>query len=207
MAELGRIGLDSFMSEKPDLKIIDGRRQRSERSRAAVITATISLINAGNYSPTARQIAEEAGIGLRSFFRHFEDMDALMDAVDSHIRHYYEPLFDRPAEDGTLDERIENVVIARTQAYEHLKTFMMTSQAQLWRSSALQKNYARNQKGLRKHLEKWLPELKLISDTKIESAHAVASFELWHRLREHQKLNITDARMAMIETLKQILAD
>ena len=62
--------------EDPQIESIDGRRKRSARSRAAIITATLTLLENGNLSPTAKQIAEEAGVGLRSFFRHFEDMDA-----------------------------------------------------------------------------------------------------------------------------------
>ena len=193
------------MSKQPELKIIDGRRKRSERSRAAIITATLNLIDNGNFVPTARQIAEEAGIGLRSFFRHFDDMEALMDTIDQHMRGYYEPLFVRPFKDGTLEERIEDIVIDRSEAYERLKKLMMTSQAQLWRSEVVQKNYARNQKGLRKHLEKWLPELAKLSAAHREAAHAAASFENWHRLRQHQKLNISDARMAMMVAIKSLL--
>ena len=193
------------MSKQPELKIIDGRRKRSERSRAAIITATLNLIDNGNFVPTARQIAEEAGIGLRSFFRHFDDMEALMDTIDQHIRGYYEPLFVRPFKDGTLEERIEDIVIDRSEAYERLKKLMMTSQAQLWRSEVMQKNYARNQKGLRKHLEKWLPELKSQNPANREAAHAAASFENWHRLRQHQGLNLSDARMAMIVGITSLL--
>ena len=193
------------MSKQPEFKIIDGRRMRSERSRAAIITATLNLIDNGNFVPTARQIAEEAGIGLRSFFRHFDDMEALMDTIDQHMRGYYEPLFVRPFKDGTLEERIEDIVIDRSEAYERLKKLMMTSQAQLWRSEVMQKNYARNQKGLRKHLEKWLPELKSQNPANREAAHAAASFENWHRLRQHQGLNLSDARMAMIVAITSLL--
>ena len=193
------------MSKQPELKIIDGRRKRSERSRAAIITATLNLIDNGNFAPTARQIAEEAGIGLRSFFRHFDDMEALMDTIDQHIRGYYEPLFVRPFKDGTLEERVEDIVIDRSEAYERLKKLMMTSQAQLWRSEVVQKNYARNQKGLRKHLEKWLPELKSQNPANREAAHAAASFENWHRLRQHQGLNLSDARKAMIVAITSLL--
>ena len=193
------------MSKQPELKIIDGRRMRSERSRAAIITATLNLIDNGNFVPTARQIAEEAGIGLRSFFRHFDDMEALMDTIDQHMRGYYEPLFVRPFKDGTLEERIEDIVIDRSEAYERLKKIMMTSQAQLWRSEVVQKNYARNQKGLRKHLEKWLPELKSQNPANREAAHAAASFENWHRLRQHQGLNLSDARKAMIVAITSLL--
>ena len=193
------------MSRQPELKIIDGRRKRSERSRAAIITATLNLIDNGNFAPTARQIAEEAGVGLRSFFRHFDDMEALMDTIDQHMRGYYEPLFVRPFKDGTLEERIEDIVIDRSEAYERLKKIMMTSQAQLWRSEVVQKNYARNQKGLRKHLEKWLPELKSQNPANREAAHAAASFENWHHLRQHQGLNLSDARKAMIVAIISLL--
>ena len=193
------------MSKQPELKIIDGRRKRSERSRAAIITATLNLIDNGNFAPTARQIAEEAGIGLRSFFRHFDDMEALMDTIDQHMRGYYEPLFVRPFKDGTLEERVEDIVIDRSEAYERLKKLMMTSQAQLWRSEVVQKNYARNQKRLRKHLEKWLHELKSQNPANREAAHAAASFENWHRLRQHQGLNLSDARKAMIVAIISLL--
>ena len=193
------------MSKQPELKIIDGRRKRSERSRAAIITATLNLIDNGNFAPTARQIAEEAGIGLRSFFRHFEDMEALMDTIDQQMREFYEPLFVRPFKDGTLEERIEDIVIDRSEAYERLKKLMMTSQAQLWRSKVVQKNYARNQRRLRKHLEKLLPELETLPSAQREAAHAAASFENWHRLREHQGLNINEARMAIIVAITRLL--
>ena len=193
------------MRNKAELSVIDGRRKRSERSRAAIITATLSLIDSGNFAPTARQIAEEAGIGLRSFFRHFEDMDALLDTIDKHTRIFYEPLFDRPVHDGPAHERVEDIVISLSDAYENLKKMWMTTQAQIWRSDSLKKNYARNQQKLRAYLETWLPELKGLPDAQREAAHAVASFETWQRLRQYQNLSIGDARDAIIATLSRLL--
>ena len=193
------------MGNQTELRVVDGRRQRSERSRAAIITATLNLIDSGNYAPTTREIAQEAGIGLRSFFRHFEDMEALMEAIDQKMRQYYEPLFDGDFEAGELEARIEDTVIGLSDAYERLKNMMMITRVQLWRSKVLQKNYARNQNGLRKHLEKWLPELKDVPEANREAAHATASFETWDRLRRHQKLNISQARNAMIAALTAVL--
>lgn len=192
-------------TREADLEIVDGRRQRSERSRAAIITATLNLLEDGDFAPTAKKIAEEAGVGLRSFFRHFEDMDALFEAVDQHIRHHYETLFDRPYRDDCLETRIADIVTDRSEAYERLKKMMLSTQAQLWRSQTLQKNYARNQKNLRNHLEKWVPELKAVQTANRESVHAAASFEMWHRLRHHQKLNITDARASVIAMLTGLI--
>lgn len=193
------------MSEPIEIVTIDGRRQRSERSRAAIITATLSLLDGGNLSPTAKQIAEEAGIGLRSFFRHFEDMDALLNEIDDHLRQYYEGLFGRPIDDGSIEERILASIILRTDAYERLKKIMLSTQAHLWRSDAAQTNYGRNLDLMRKHFEECLPELEALPADKREAAHAAASFEVWHRLRYHQKLNLSEAREAVLSMLRGLL--
>ena len=63
-------------------QLSDGRRRRTERSRQAMIDAALSLILGGNFAPTAKQISEEANVGIRSFFRQFEDMEELFAAVD-----------------------------------------------------------------------------------------------------------------------------
>ena len=44
-------------------------------------------------------------------------------------------------------------------------------------------------KRLRKELELWLPEVADLPKDRREAVHAVASFEMWHRLREHQGLS------------------
>ena len=61
-------------AEIDNTESLDGRRQRSARSRAAIIEASFELMQEGVLAPTAQQIAERAGVGIRSFFRHFEDM-------------------------------------------------------------------------------------------------------------------------------------
>ena len=193
------------MSKPAEIATIDGRRQRSERSRAAIITATLTLLDGGNLSPTAKQIAEEAGVGLRSFFRHFEDMDALLHEIDAHLREYYEGFFDRPVSDGTIEERTDDFMLHRAEAYERLKKLMLSTQAQLWRSEAMQENYGRNQSILRKHTEKCLPEIRSLPQDKREAAHAAVSFEVWHRLRHHQKLNLSDARDTVLALLRGLL--
>jgi AcrR family transcriptional regulator len=55
----------------------DGRRQRSRRSRENIIKAMWELMLDGDMDPSAAAIAERADVGLRSVFRHFEDLDTL----------------------------------------------------------------------------------------------------------------------------------
>jgi TetR/AcrR family transcriptional regulator, regulator of autoinduction and epiphytic fitness len=56
---------------------VDGRRQRAERSRAAVVDALLSLYDDGVVHPGVADIAARAGVSARSVFRHFDDLEAL----------------------------------------------------------------------------------------------------------------------------------
>ena len=145
---------------KVEVELVDGRRLRSERSRLAIIEATLSLMYEGNLIPTAQAIAERAGVGIRSFFRHFADMDTLFAAVDERDRDKYEALFRGGDRDGTLEDRILHAIERHAEGYEVEKNTILSTAAMLWRSEVLRTNYARYQRGLRKDLDDWLPELK-----------------------------------------------
>lgn len=189
------------MSSNSESKVPDGRRLRSERSRQAIIDASVALMEEGVLVPTAQQISDRAAVGIRSFFRHFADMETLFRAVDSQHREYYEALFLGGDRDGTLVERIEHAVDRRADAYEAIKNTVLSTHAQRWRYEILRKSYARYQRGLRKDLDDWLPELKSLSSTRREAVDAVASFEMWDRLRVHQNLS----RKASIEIVADLL--
>ena len=167
----------------------DGRRQRSERSQTAIIEAALALMDEGALVPTAQQIADRAGVGIRSFFRHFADMDSLFLAADEMLISSYEALFEVDNRAGTLSERIARAVDLYGNAFDQLRPIILCTQAQLWRSPKLRENYAWHQKRLRKELELWLPEVVALPNDRREALHAVASFDMWHRLREHQGLS------------------
>jgi AcrR family transcriptional regulator len=183
----------------------DGRRLRSERSREAIIDAALALMEEGILVATAQQISERAGVGIRSFFRHFEDMEALSEAIDDRIRDSYEALFLGGDRNGTTEERIQHAVERHADAYESVKNIILATQAQRWRYEVLRKNYARNQRGLRKDLDDWLPELKKLPRTRREAVDAVASFEMWHRLRDQQGLSKKASMEIITDLLKSLV--
>ena len=65
------------MPDSSNAEVVDGRRLRSERSRQAIVDAAIELMHNGVLVPTAQQISDRAGVGIRTFFRHFTDMETL----------------------------------------------------------------------------------------------------------------------------------
>ena len=185
---------------------VDGRRQRGERTRQAIIEAALSLQEEGVLVPTAQQISDRAGVLIRSFFRHFEDMETLFKAADDQLRDSYEALFIGGDRDGFLEERVNRAVERRSAAFEKLKNIFLGTKAQLWRYEMLRKNYARNQRGLRKDLEAWLPELTGLPEVECESIHAIASFEMWNRLRSEQSLSETASISVVKSTLISLLS-
>ena len=177
------------MPKKDSVAISDGRRLRSVRSKQAIVDAFIELVNEGTLVPTAQQIADQAGVGIRTVFRHFSDMESMFAVADAQKRASYEALFVGGDRDGSLEDRIQRAVERRAQAFEATKNAILSTHAQRWRYEFLRKNYAGYVRGLRKDLESWIPELKALDRAGREAVDAVASFEMWHRLREYQGLS------------------
>ena len=94
------------MADNDITEVPDGRRLRSERSRQAIIDASLALIEEGVLVPTAQQISERAGVGIRACFLHFTDMENLFATADEQNRASTEALFVGGDRDGTLEERI-----------------------------------------------------------------------------------------------------
>tara|TARA_R110001592_G_scaffold363323_1_gene684021 strand:+ start:122653 stop:123279 length:627 start_codon:yes stop_codon:yes gene_type:complete len=180
----------------------DGRLLRSERSRQLIIDASQELVNEGVLVPTAQNVADRAGVGIRTVFRHFADMETLFSSMDNQLRETYEDLFLGGDRAGTLSKRIQHAIERRATAYEKLSFLMLSTRAQMWRSPTLQKNYARNQRALRKDLADWLPEMAALDTVRRESVDLAASFETWNRLRNHQGLSKKTSMEVVYEMLR-----
>ena len=55
----------------------DGRVRRGARNRDALVDALLGLLEDGIPKPTAREIAERAGVSLRTVFAHFDEVESL----------------------------------------------------------------------------------------------------------------------------------
>ena len=111
----------------------DGRRQRSERSQTAIIAAALALMEEGTLVPTAQQVADRAGVGIRSFFRHFADMDSLFLAVDASLLDSYEALFRVDDRSGSLGQRTVRAIDLYGNAFDKLSQIVLCTKALLWR--------------------------------------------------------------------------
>ncbi|MBV5268573.1 MAG: TetR/AcrR family transcriptional regulator, partial [Burkholderiaceae bacterium] len=71
----------SELSESEALATSDGRFNRSVVTRKKIVSALTSLVYEGYLSPTAEQVAQRADVGLRTVFRHFDDLNSLYSEI------------------------------------------------------------------------------------------------------------------------------
>ena len=183
----------------------DGRVQRSARSRQKIIQALLQLVESGIYIPTAQQVADEAGISIRTVFRHFEDMESLYAEIDDAHKPQYESIFNGHDFSGSLEQRVKAAVETRIDCYTQMYAMEKSTAALHWRSKVIQKQYARAQRMLRKALEIQLPEYAQLQKDDQEAIEAITSFEFFDRLKTHQKLNKTACTQLAIKLVLGIL--
>lgn len=140
---------------------IDGRTARRDRNRDAVVDAVIELFLAGIVDPSAAQIAQRAGVSLRSVFRYFDDIGSLRNAaIERHFARVA-PLFalDRIGE-GPLPDRIHRFVAARLRLHAGVAVPARVATANASRSPMLADRLSRARQELRTQLEAmFAPEL------------------------------------------------
>ncbi len=185
----------------------DGRVQRSVRSREAIVTAVLELIAEGDRVPTAERVAERAGVGIRTVFRHFSDMDSLYATMSECVK---ERVLEYLSEDpigGSLKERVNRFIDLRGAAVDAISPFFRSSAVLRWRSEFLETEYRRNLKGQRERLLVFFPELKGAPPDLFEAVDTAASPETWIRLRIEQKLSFPRAKAAQARLLMGVLAE
>ena len=111
---------------------VDGRAQRTVRSRLAIIEAVFALYEQGNLVPTAQQVADQSGLGIRTVFRHFSEMEKLYVEGDRilHERYAKLPVL-HPT--GSLQSRIDQLTSERVTNCEMFAPYIRATLAQLWR--------------------------------------------------------------------------
>ena len=185
----------------------DGRRLRSERSRKSMIDAALELIEEGNFAPTAKQISARAGVGIRSFFRQFEDMDQFFAAVDEHrVGSFWESFLHEGDREGELPERLDSILATYAKAFEEHRSLLLATKSLRWSSRVLKANYERYQQISRANKERWLPEISQLASDERELADAYLSFEMWHRLRDIQGLSCSAAQTVILKALTRLLS-
>ena len=83
----------------------------------------------GKLVPTAQMISDRAEVPIRTFFRHYPDMETLFRAVDDAMKPEYERIFLETKSEGSLSERIASAVEVHAKSWEQNKAGLKSTKA------------------------------------------------------------------------------
>ena len=126
----------------------DGRRLRSITSQNIIVDALLVLLKKGILEPTAQQIADEAGISIRTVFRQIEDMETLLSKMNEKIKYSYKEMIDNTEPKGDLSERIKDLIILEARVFENNLQYIKSTLSLKFKYKVLQNNYQKVQKDL-----------------------------------------------------------
>lgn len=176
---------------------VDGRLTRAARTRTAVVDALLTLNARGHLRPTARDIATEAGVSLRSVYVHFDDLEALF--VESSRRHgellaaALPPLVDK----GSFTERLDAFLTRRVVIHEFAPGVRRAALLQEPFSPVLQQVLANRRQALRAEVGcSFAAELAAVDGDELPLLRAIdvaTSAMTWESLRTFQHLSVDEA--------------
>jgi AcrR family transcriptional regulator len=192
-------------------EMMDGRRLRSERSRAAVVEALLDLYAEGALRPGAAEIAARAGVSERSVFRHFDDLDALVEAGIARQLTRIGHLFATPSTTGTRAARVAALVDQRLAVHDAAGNSMRATLLILPDSPRMQANVERRRRHLADQIDvvfaKELDGRDRADRAELRAAlAATASIEHIEHLRTHLGLTRSTTRAVLMRTITALLS-
>jgi len=107
------LGTDALDGEAP----VDGRAARAAKTRNAIADALLDLLAEGRMRPTAKEIAERAGVSVRSVYVHFDDLEDLHCVSATRFLRRVAPMLEPVAVVGSVEDRAYALVRQRGRLY------------------------------------------------------------------------------------------
>ncbi len=185
----------------------DGRRLRSGRSRRRIIEAMFELLREGDMTPSAVAVAERANVGMRTVFRHFEDMDSIYDEMTQEVGIAITPMLVAPYEATSWHGRLLECLDRRAVLYETVLPMKMCITLRRFQSDFLRQQHDRDVAYLRSALKTILPT-EITSNRELFGAmEAALDFSTWRQLRQDQNRSVESAKASLRLALNGLIAD
>lgn len=193
-------------SEETGTLVEDGRRLRSERNRQKIIDAMFQLVRGGEYDPSVARVAECAGVGLRTVFRHFDDVDTLYQEMSSQMEAGILPEIAKPLTADTWQGRVKEMMARRIRVFEDVMPVKICAGVRRFRSDFLMANHTRFVSHESAALALALPQEVLDNEPLKNSFDIALSFDTWRRLRQDQSFSRAKATTVLETMLDALIA-
>lgn len=187
-------------------KATDGRFERSRSSRAKIVAAMLALVADGDVQPSAAKVAEMAKVGLRTVFRHFDDMESLYREMSELIEAKVHPTMFKPYRAEHWRDRVRELAARRVEVFETILPYRISASLKRFQSAFLMQDYRRMLRLERESIEAIVPEALLADTVQLNVLHVTLNFQCWRLLRHDQELSVADARAVFLRLVDTALA-
>lgn len=194
------------MAPRSNTPLTDGRRERSRSSRSKIIAAMLDLVGNGDVAPSAARVAEVAGVGLRSVFRHFDDMDELYKEMGDVIEARVMPIILQAPSGATWKEKLIDIADRRAKVFETILPFRISANLKRFQSPYLMQDYRRMLRLESETVEAHLPRAVKDDLVAARGLNVILSFQTWRLLRHDQDLPVDDAKAVVRRLLTDAMA-
>jgi AcrR family transcriptional regulator len=195
-----------------DSESVDGRHARRERNRIAVLDAVIELFATNTLIPSVDEVAKRSGLSLRSVYRYYEDLGALLHAAIERSMENAAPLLH--IEDigtGPLDVRVDAFVDCRVRLYERTASSFRATIHHSSHNKPMADALVTARRALRGQLERQFePELGLLDPVPrlrlVRAADVLTRFEAIEALRIGDGLTKAETKAVLASGLRALLS-
>jgi len=184
---------------------LDGRHRRRRASRRKIVQALLELIGENEVLPGAEAVAARAGVGLRTVFRHFENMESLYQELIAAMTAELRPIADEPYASADWHGRLVELMDRRVRIFERMLPFKMAADMRRSRSPSLAHQGRALIREQRAVLESIVPAPIREDRPLLEALDLLLSADTWRRLRRDQELSPADARATVDRALNALL--
>lgn len=198
-------------TDKAELET-DGRRVRSERSRAVIARAMLDLVRETRAMPTMDTVADRANVSRRSVFRHYTDTSELLSAAFEmqrvEIFSHFKP---RDMSDWAEPERVRAFAQRAGRLYEYVTAVRGVAIHERNQhpilDSLLREDDATHRSFVTAAFGYALDALEADARGLMLSALISASaWTTWQGLRQDQRLTVLESRRVVEHSLLALLA-
>ena len=187
-------------------KPLDGRAQRSTRTQAVITKAVYDLVRAQSRFPTVLEVARHAGVGERTVFRQFKDLETLGASIHALVLPEVMLLARMAPPTGDLHADVIELVSRRARIFEFITPFQRAVRAHGAGLPMADAQNAAMAAIMRAAIESTLgPHLGERSRDLLEVIEVLLSFDAWERLRAVQKLEAAHAERVLREAVLVLL--
>lgn len=165
----------------------------------------MALVRAGQVSPSAEAVADQAGVGLRSVFRHFNDLESLYREIGAAVAAQVRPLIEAPFAGQHWRDQLDELLARKIQVFEDVMMFYIAGAVHQHTSAFARADHEQAVAMEHKALRKLLPDTLRQDRDLVAALELTVSFDSWIRLRRTQGLSLKRSREVTRRLIEALL--